>query len=109
MTIFFLIEMDDIQTSSSKRQKSSIPKILDGTYFEIQEYLQYPNVKAKCMTCGKIRAGALNGTSNMLKHYRESHPTIVNEINIHIKRQAIVNTAKNNTKQSTLSGYQLPP
>lgn len=72
------------QTSVAKKKKTSIPRLLDGKYFEIT--LQNDTkIEAKCMTCGKVRKVDIRSTGNFMEHYSNFHPTLVNEVEQHKK------------------------
>lgn len=71
----------------AKRQRKELPKILDGTYFRVKEFLAPPKLKAECMTCGRIRAAATNGTGNLTQHFKDSHPTLIHNLMEHIRKR----------------------
>jgi hypothetical protein len=63
-----------------------IPFILNGKYFKIVSRSGM-NVTAQCLSCSEVRniKGAINATSNFLKHFRVSNSVVKIWINDNAK------------------------
>lgn len=71
---------DEVLEPPIKKQKQEcLPRILDGTYFEVVER-NMDNVHAICKLCGVKRKGTIRSTGNFLTHIKRSHPTKLTEI-----------------------------
>lgn len=86
-----------------------MPKILDGTYFKVKIYLDYPNIKAECMTCGKVCSAALNGTGNLTAHYKKIHPTIIEQLLLYIRKRLDTAGASSPKKTQTTLTFDTHP
>lgn len=101
--------MDDLSENPAKRNMN-LPKILNGTFFEVIENdeKKLPNIKAKCTTCGSVRSAAINGTGNLIKHYKDAHPTLHGQLLEYIKPRSIISFMPK-AKQSNLEFNELHP
>lgn len=71
---------------TNEQNDAVLPKILDGKYFGLVEFTEYPNLLAACVECKVERSAALNGTGNLTKHYREAHPEQYDKLLDYISR-----------------------
>lgn len=93
---------DENDKQTNEKRIKSVPKILDGKFFEITIRSSDNNVKARCTQCSTIRSGSIAGTGNFTRHYYEKHKERIEELYNHIKpKQNILSTAGKD--QSTLT------
>lgn len=72
---------------STSKKKRTIPKILDGTYYEIVKEDE-DNVDVKCCECGEIKKGNIKTTGNFLTHYQKKHPASVGNLREHLEKKS---------------------
>lgn len=93
--------LDEVEPPNKKQKLNSIPKLIDGKYFELVKR-DDTIIEAKCTTCGKIRKGDIRSTGNFMMHYKSSHPTLVNDVELH-KKQKNGHIVKQTTLTAKLS------
>lgn len=74
-----------MQNRPATKRSKTIPRLLDGKYFEIITSLEDPNVTARCVTCGKLRKGTLLSTGNFMKHINSCHPSMAPAVEVYKK------------------------
>lgn len=83
-------EIQDERTGGSeplsKKQRTNIPRILDGTFYTICETTTDEKVDAKCTECLRIIKGNFRSTGNFLNHYRTKHSVSMKNVEEHINR-----------------------
>lgn len=97
----------DIQTNDAPIDETSIPRILDGKYFEIISR-DKTNVVAKCTKCKKQRKGCTKSTGNFMQHYKLEHGDLVAEVNLY-KKQKIDLNQTTSLRQTTLPRLMVMP
>lgn len=77
---------DDRSEPEAKKAKEepSLPKLLDGKYFEVIER-NGNNVHTLCKICGIKRRGTVRSTGNFMDHIKKRHPTLIAEIEAYKK------------------------
>lgn len=86
---------------------TSIPRILDGKYFKI-ENRDGVNVEAVCTQCLKRRKGNTKSTGNFMMHYKLEHKELVAEVNLY-KKQKTDTTKQTSLRQTTLPRFITVP
>lgn len=88
----------------AKRQKTSLPRLLDGKYFEVlnSDWPSSQRIEARCQTCAKIRKGDIRSTGNFMDHYRSCHPTLAVAVEKY-RKQKDSSDSSPFLKQTTLS------
>lgn len=90
-----------MQNRPATKRSKTIPRLLDGKYFEIITSLEDSNVTARCVTCGKLRKGTLLSTGNFMKHINSCHPSIAPAVEIYRKEGPTVSS--NPSRQPTIT------
>lgn len=73
-------------TAPAKRRRTEKPpRILDGKYFEIVK-LEGTKVEALCTLCKKPRRGDIDSTGNFMKHIKQSHPELIDDVEAYRKQ-----------------------
>lgn len=79
-----LEELNDKDDKSDENEKPRFPKLLDGTYYVVVDYVKKTDsVDAKCVHCTKketIISGNRKSTGNFHTHYVRVHPDIYEEV-----------------------------
>lgn len=88
------VEPTQKRSKQKETDDTSIPRILDGKYFQIVSR-DKTSVEAKCTECQKQRKGDTKSTGNFMTHYVKEHPDLVKEIKLYKKQ-------KNDTQTSTV-------
>lgn len=96
--IYYLILLSEIDIEQPFKQRKTVPRILDGKYFEILK-TEGDKIEAKCTECLQVRKGTLKSTGNFMEHYRSKHGNLVNDIENYRKKNETINKS---LKQTTL-------
>lgn len=91
-TLFSLLVSRKKSTTENEQVEPILPKILDGKYYAFVEFTERPNLLALCVVCKAQRSAAINGTGNLVKHYKENHPTLHDEILDYISRAPLLDS-----------------
>lgn len=70
--------------SPEPKKKKTIPRILNGTFYEIISE-SGDKVEAKCNECFQIKKGSFKSTGNFIVHYKNKHPNEYSQLDKHIK------------------------
>lgn len=94
-------DADTLLPVAKKSKIEKPPRLLDGKYFEITK-LDGKKVEVLCMNCKKLLRGDINSTGNFMKHIKQSHPELTEEIESYRKRLENDNVANRNKSQKTI-------
>lgn len=74
-------DIDDREQGASapKKLKLTIPRILQGTFFEIVNNCD-GRIDAKCTNCSQNSRGLLTSTGNFKSHYKLKHPALLSSL-----------------------------
>lgn len=93
---------DRLNDNRAKRLKVSIPKILDGQFFDIISN-ENGKVVAKCKECGESKKGHLSTTGNFKSHYRMKHPVSLSKLTDYLSSKST--EAISDKKQQNLNTF----
>lgn len=95
LSLFLILEnpvSSNLQNESVQNAKKTrkTPKILNGTYFEIESSVGVDgNLLAKCTICNEVKKGNISSTGNFLKHFQTKHPLRLAELKLYLKTDEI--------------------
>lgn len=85
----------------TKKQKTNIPRILDGKFYLIESQ-ENDNISAKCLICNETKKGNIKSTGNFLSHYRTKHSQLANQLEEYLANRNTTSN-QNDLIQSTLT------
>lgn len=88
------------------KKKKKIPRILDGTFYVVEQHQENGQIKAKCQECGDIRKGNITSTGNFKTHYK-THPEKLKDLEEYLKQDA--STASATGDQNVTSFHSKQP
>lgn len=104
-----VIDIIDDTTNDSgqkaKKQKLSLPRILDGNFFSVVSHVE-GKIDARCTECEKPIKGHITSTGNFKNHYRIKHASIMTSLEDYLKdRSDDVSVNGIKSRQSTISEF----
>lgn len=72
------------ESSDPSPKKKKLPKILDGTFYEIISIDEEDRVVAKCKECLEVKKGKGKSTGNFKTHYK-THDNRLEELDGYLK------------------------
>lgn len=96
-------EVNDSNERQAAKKARTIPRILDGTFYEIIK-IENDQVEAQCQKCDVIRKGSIKSTGNFLSHFRAKHLHLMESLKTHIERKESINTTNGVKSTTTIVG-----